>query len=196
MSGLGLVAGQQGLGIAHQIHFGTKATEGLRQLASDWTASDDDDFLGPLGEREHALVRQVRAGLQPVDARNQRARPGRDHRLLEPQLRAVHLDRVRRGETRVAEIHLRAGLLHCLDRVARAAHGPHPANPLHDGAEVDPGRTIEPKAEIAPAAGVVNSARAANERLARRAPEIDAGSAGQPLLRHGDATPELPRGDG
>src|SRR5262249_17589162 len=40
------------------------------------------------------------------------------------------------------------------------------------------------------------TARATNERFARRAAEIDAGASGQSLLRHGDAVPSRRGGEG
>src|SRR4029077_9363940 len=92
-------------------------------------------------------------------------------------------------EAGVPEIDLCARLLDYLNRIARAAHGAHPADSLDDRTELRPGRAVEPKAELGPAARIVDRASTANERLARRATEIDTGSPGQPLLGHRDAVP-------
>src|SRR5215510_4217613 len=52
------------------------------------------------------------------------------------------------------------------------------------------------KTELGPAARIVNRASATNERLAWRAAKINARSAGQSLLRHGDTVPARRCGHG
>src|SRR4029077_2932491 len=116
--------------------------------------------------------------------------------LTEAQLPAVHVDDVRRSEAGVPEIDLCARLLDYLNRIARAAHGAHPADSLHNRTKLRLGRAVEPKAELGPAAGIVDRASTANERLARRATEIDTGSPGQSLLGHRDPVPSRRRGHG
>ena len=91
-------------------------------------------------------------------------------------------------------IDLCARLLDHSNRIAHAAQGTHAPNPFHESTKLRPGRTVEPKTELGSAACVMSRASAANERFARRAAEIDAGSPGQPLLRHCDAAPSGRRG--
>jgi hypothetical protein len=92
--------------LSHSIlsEFGSSLmVQGLGQLASQRTAADDDQPWRQLGQREHAFVGQVLAGLEPIDGGRQRVRSGGDHRLPEPQLSAVHRHEVRRGEAGVPE---------------------------------------------------------------------------------------------
>ena len=58
-------------------------------------------------------------------------RSGRDYRLAEPQLSAVDLRDVLCGEAGMPEVDMDARLFDGLDRIPRAAHGTHPANPFH-----------------------------------------------------------------
>src|SRR5258708_17120198 len=58
------------------------------------------------------------------------------------------------------------------------------------------GSLFHADSQLGPAARIMHRTRATNERLARRATKIDAGSTSQSLLRHGDAAPSRHRGDG
>jgi len=74
-----------------------------------------------------------------------------------------------------------------LDGIKGAAHGTDAANSFHDLGEVDLRRRTEPEAEGRSPSRFVGGASAPDQRLARRTTEVDARTAGQPLLRHRDA---------
>src|SRR5918992_5913557 len=71
--------------------------------------------------------------------------------------------------------------------VSGTAHGPDAADAFHDLGEIDVRGGGEPEGEIRAPPGLVDSAGAADQCLAWRTAEVDAGPARQPLLRHGDA---------
>ena len=74
-----------------------------------------------------------------------------------------------------------------LNGVTGAAHGPDAADSFHDLGEIDLRGCIEPEGEINCPPGLVDCAGAADQCLAWRTAEVDAGPASEQLLSHGDA---------
>jgi hypothetical protein len=73
-----------------------------------------------------------------------------------------------------------------LNGVTGAAHGPDAADSFHDLGEIDLRGCVEPEGEISSTPGLVDCAGAADQCLAWRTAEVDAGPASQQLLGHGD----------
>src|SRR5262249_13504743 len=140
------------------------------------------------------FVGQVCAGQQSIDGGQQWVGSGGDDGLSEMQRPAVHLHNVRPSELGMAEVDIDTRLLEYMHGITGAALGTHATDPFHYCGEICPGWMIEAKAELGPAARIVNGASTSNERFAWRAAKIDARSAGQPLLRHGDAMRARRRG--
>jgi hypothetical protein len=74
-----------------------------------------------------------------------------------------------------------------LNGITGTAHGPDAADSFHNLGEIDLRGCGEPEAEISSPASLVGGASAADQRLAWRTAEVDAGPASQPPLRHSDA---------
>ena len=133
---------------------------------------------------------------QTGEVRDGRAAAGGDERLAEAQPLAVDLDRVWADELTVAEEHIDPRCGRDGHGIEAAAKGPHLPHPGHDGGEVHLGVGLERVAKFLPVPGLVHRPRGAEQRLARRAAEVDAGAARQVAFDHRHGVAGLGGGDG
>ncbi len=78
LDGLRLIPGEDAELLDHR-HPRTQATEGLRHLDPDGSATDDDEMLGTRRHLEDALIGEITGVRQAGDRRNGGARAGCDH---------------------------------------------------------------------------------------------------------------------
>ena len=105
--------------LVEEADLGTQPLEGLRQFATDGSATDNRQPRRTLRKAEDGFVGQVARLGQSRDGRLRGARAGRDDRPFEPQLRPPDLHRVRTGEMGLAQKHIHAQLRKAL-RLNRA----------------------------------------------------------------------------
>ena len=163
------------VGVQHG-HLAAEPAERLGQLAADRPRADHAEPARPLGEVEHRLVGQEAGLLDALDRQRDRARAGRDHRLLEAHQRAADRDRVPAREARVAEEHVDAELVAVARRgIVVADLRADPAHALHRGAEVGLGAVGERESDLllrAPRLG--HHPRGAEHALAGHAADVQA----------------------
>ena len=188
LRGVGVLAREDAAAaISSRRHPRAEALEGLGQLAADRTGADHGEPRGPLGQLEDGLVREVAGLREPRDRRRGGAGAGRDHRLLEAQLRAVHLDGVRPAEARLAEEHVDAELVAIARRRVLVADArADAAHALHGRAEVGQPLVGHAEPELPGRPRLVHPARRADHGLRRHAADVQAVAAHQVPLDERD----------
>ena len=89
---------------------GTQPLKGLRQLATNRSATNDRKPGRTLSKIEYRFVGQVAGLSQSRDGRLHRARAGRDDRPFEPQGLSCDLDRIRTGKAGLTQEYIHAKL--------------------------------------------------------------------------------------
>jgi len=97
--------------------------------------------------------------------------------LLKTQLSTVYRHGVRFGKAGLAEVDVYSCPGDHLNGITGTAHGPDAADSFHNLGEIDLRGCGEPEAEISSPASLVGGASAADQRLAWRTAEVDAGPA-------------------
>src|SRR5918996_1700257 len=152
------------------------------ELAADDPAAEDDDALRHVGLREKARRVDAALGLDAVDRRAQRVRPGRDDRALEGHvLPAVHGERVGVFEAALALDPLDAvGLEEAGDAVRELAHDGR--LPLVRLREVELGRAHLDAELLEGLLGLLNGKGGLHPRLRRDAADPEARAPERVLL--------------
>src|SRR3974390_571278 len=91
-----------------QAYLGTQPLEGLGQLATNRSATDDCKPGRTLSKIEDCFIGQVAGFSQSRDRRVRSARAGRDDRPFEPQGLSCGLDSVRTDKAGLAQEHIHA----------------------------------------------------------------------------------------
>jgi hypothetical protein len=173
---LGVLARDQPVAVLDNRDAHAEAAVHLRELEADVAATGDDQVLGERVERHHRRVGQHRHVGDDVRLRQHRPAADVEEDLRRGQRRAVHLDRVRPGEARLApdEREVRGSRDPIRERLDRLADDAVLARRhfLH----VDAHRPAEMDAALGRAPHDVRGAGARDERLGRDAGVVDAGA--------------------
>jgi hypothetical protein len=130
------------------------------------------------------------------DRRHRSPGTGGDHRTLEAESRARHLDRVRSGEAATAQKDVDTVLVaEPAGRVVGTDLCPDPAHPVHDRGKIDSGIVGYLHAEARGGANVEHGTAGADHGLRRHAADVEAVAAHQVTLDEGDLGPH-PGGPG
>ena len=165
---LGVLAGEDMLGVGQDRDLRPQPGEGLRELHAGRPGADDGQRGGALGEvPDRRVVVVARLG-QAGDVGDHRARARRDHELLprDPR-RAVDQDGVIRLECGRALVDVDPLVAQRAARTAPGELGHHRADPRHHGVEID-----------------VDVAHPDAQRIRRPDPVGEAGGLDQRLARH------------
>jgi hypothetical protein len=100
---------------------GAVTAEGLPEFTGDVAAADRDQVLRNAGELHQALVREIRNPVQPLDRRDERPHPGRDHDRLRPEGAIAYGDLVLGDEKAGAPVRALVDRRDPLARVHRSA---------------------------------------------------------------------------
>jgi hypothetical protein len=159
-----------------------EAAKHLRELQADVTAADDQQVLGEGVELEHAAVVERSDLVEPFDGRPRGFGADVEEDLRRRKRAAVHVDRVRSDETRVAADQLESvGTADPLRQVRARLLDDVVLARLHGG-HVDMHRRIEPHAPFGRAPRHLRGARAGHPGLGRDAADVDAGAAQRAAL--------------
>ena len=113
-----------------------RSLEGLRQLATDGSATDECKPGGTLCQIEHRFVGQITGLRQPGDRWTRSARAGCDHRPFEPQNLPPDFNLIRTGKLRLAQEYIHAKPGKALRRIMGAEVGAQLAHTFHDEREI------------------------------------------------------------
>ena len=120
-----------------QAHARSQPLEALSQFATDRAGADHGEPLRSLGQLEDGLVGEVAGSGQALDGRRDGAGAGRDHGLLESQLRAIHVDGVASRKMGLTQVHVHAKLFAVAGRRILVTDArPDAAHALHGRPEV------------------------------------------------------------
>src|SRR5262245_24948838 len=123
---------------------GAETGKGLAQLATDGPRADHGQAWRQLRERKDGLVgEEARLG-QAGDGRPVGPGARRDHSPAEAKGLAGNCNRVRPGESTLAEVDIDAEASEPSRGVVATDPGPQPPHPFHDAGKIDPhaGRNV------------------------------------------------------
>src|SRR5207249_3019494 len=106
--GLHVLTIQQVRIFVEQADLGTQSLKGLRQLATNRSATDDRKSGWTLSKIEYRFVGQVAGLNQSREGRLHGTRACRDDRPFEPQRLSCDLDRIRTGKASLTQEHIHA----------------------------------------------------------------------------------------
>src|SRR5215472_6706212 len=87
----------------HDADLHPQSRQGLSELATDRSAPEHDHAFRSFFELiENCFVGEIANFVDALDFRNDRAAAGRDHKIFGAELLAIHLNLVRRKESRLA----------------------------------------------------------------------------------------------
>src|SRR5262249_59052775 len=92
--------------LVEKAHLGTQPLKGLRELATNGSATNNCKPGGALSQIEYCFVGQVTDPSQSRDRRLNRARAGSNDRAFEAQSLSAYLNRIRTRKTRLTKEHI------------------------------------------------------------------------------------------
>src|SRR6516225_4176297 len=174
---------------------GAETGKGLAQLATDGPGADHGQARRQLRERKDGFVGEESRLGQARDGRPVGPGARRDYGPAEAKGLAGNFNRVRPGESTLAEVDIDAEASEPSRRVVGTDYGPQPAHTFHDASEIDPhaGRNVYP--ELCSVANLGGGPCGPDQCLGRYAADIEAITAQEFTLDQGDLGPQ-PGGPG
>jgi hypothetical protein len=175
-------------------HSGAEAATGLRQLAPDRPAADDDQVIRPLLQIKDRFVGEMEAGIEAINRRPRRLRAGSDDEAPGVNAKAAGIDFPRAGKACLRLDHAHAQALEPLHGVGGRDFGDYGVNMVVDLAEVNMGVGIN--AKVRALAGADGGMGGGDQRLRRHAPVIQTIAPHLAFLDQNDPRAHLRRAGG
>jgi hypothetical protein len=145
-NGVGVVIGEQRADIDDR-NPGAEPHKGLRQLATDHAAADDQQMIGQVGQVENRVVGEVRRVGQSGDRWNRGIGPGGNDEAPRCYVTIADGDRIRTSERGVAEDHLDAEAAEALGRIMRLDRRDRRGDRCPGAGPIDHGAGLAPRGD-------------------------------------------------